>query len=89
MNIPPTAQHMTKKLLTQSFTINNIITKHPNPNLNLKKKNPEIIKKNRHLKQEGWRIADFFSHHPEAMHIATDGDAVLCAEVDDQNFYCI
>lgn len=35
------------------------------------KKNPEIIKKNRNLKQEGWRIADFFSHHPEAMHMFT------------------
>ena len=25
--------------------------------------------------QEGWRIADFFSHHPEAMHMVS---ASLC-----------
>ena len=35
-----------------------------------KKKNRNH-KKKRNLKQEGWRIADFFSHHPEAMHMFT------------------
>ena len=29
------------------------------------------MNKNLKTQQEGWRIADFFSHHPESMHMFT------------------